>query len=233
MVEVAAQYRAELARLDPTEVSEYLIRNSGLPGPRANLTLLDVAGELVPESLIWSFLDESEEYLACCGVVGLGRLILDCDDPGAMIARLKVAAADDRWRVREAAAIAVQRIGDTSPAMLRDIVATWVDDADPLVVRAAIASICEPRLLTDPMTAAAALQACERATAALAEIPQSERRQDPARVLRKGLAYCWSVAVAASPQQGLGRFFAIDTDDPDLAWVVKQNLAKQRMIKLL
>lgn len=233
MVEVAAQYRAELANLAPADLADYLTRHSGLPGPRANLTLLDVAGDVVPEPQIWEFLDEPEEYLVCCGVVGLGRLLLAADDPEPLLERLRVAAADDRWRVREAAAIAVQRIGDAAPELLRTIVASWVEAADPLVVRAGVAAICEPRLLRDPLTATAALAACERATAALAAIPRSARRKDAARVLRKGLAYCWSVAVAASPQRGLGQFFAIDTEDPDLAWVVAQNLTKQRMKRLL
>lgn len=233
MAEIAAQYRAELAELAPADLSDYLTQHSGLPGPRANLTLLDVAGDVLPEPQIWAFLDESEEYLACCGVVGLGRLIVAADDPGGLIQRLTVAAADDRWRVREAAAIAVQRIGDVSAELLRTIVSAWVDDVDPLVVRAGIAAICEPRLLSDPLTATAALAACEHATAALAAIPPSARRTDAARVLRKGLAYCWSVAVAASPQQGLRAFFEIGTDDPDLAWVVAQNLTKQRMKRLL
>lgn len=233
MAEVATQYRAELATLEPGELAEYLTRNSGLPGPRANLTLLAVVGEFVPEPLIWSFLDDSDEFLACCGVVGLGRLILADAGSGALIDRLSATAADDRWRVREAAAIAVQQIGDTDPELLRSIVATWVDDGDPLVVRAGIAAICEPRLLSDPLTAAAALDACEGATAALAAIPLAARRKAAPRVLRKGLAYCWSVAVAGSPKPGLAQFCAIDTDDPDLAWVVKQNLTKQRLKRLL
>jgi HEAT repeat protein len=233
MVVLASQYRAELAALAPEAIAEYLTQHSGLPGPRANLTLLDVAGDLLPEPLIWQFVDEPDEYLACCGTVGLGRLILAADDRAALITRLGRAAADDRWRVREAAAIAVQRIGDVDAHLLRTLVAGWVGDPDPVVVRAGIAAICEPRLLRDPLTAAAALQACQAATEKLAAIPAPARRSEATRILRKGLAYCWSVAVAASPEQGLRQFFAIDTGDADLAWVVKQNLIKQRMKRLL
>lgn len=233
MADLAPQYRAELAALAPEAIADYLTSHSGLPGPRANLTLLDVAGDLLPEALIWQFLDESDEYLACCGTVALGRLILAADDRVALIARLGRAADDDRWRVREAAAIAVQRIGDVDPELLRTLVAGWVSDSHPMVVRAGIAAICEPRLLHDPLTAAAALRACQSATDHLAAIPAPLRRAEPTRVLRQGLAYCWSVAVAASPEAGLPQFFAINTDDPDLAWVVKQNLTKQRMKKLL
>lgn len=229
MVDLAPKYRAELAVLEPAAIAEYLTSHSGLPGPRANLTLLDVAGDLLPEALIWQFLDEPDEYLACCGTVGLGRLILAADDPTALIERLGRAAADDRWRVRESVAIAAQRIGDVEPDLLRTVVATWVSDSNPVVARAGIAAICEPRLLKDPLTAEAALRACQVATELLAAIPASARRSEGVRVLRKGLAYCWSVAVAAAPERGLSLFSAINTDDPDLAWVVKQNLTKRRM----
>jgi hypothetical protein len=233
MAQSASQYRAELSALPPPAVAAYLTAHSGLPGPRANLTLLDVAGDLLGEELIWDFLERDDEYLACCGVVGVGRLVFAAPEDVQLRGRLRTAAADDRWRVREAAAIAVQRIGDQGPALLRELVAAWVADPDLLVVRAAIAAICEPRLLVDPLAATAALAACEQATASLAAVPKPQRRAEAARVLRKGLAYCWSVAVAASPEAGLPQFFAINTDDPDLAWVVKQNLTKQRMRRLL
>lgn len=229
MVDLAPKYRAELAVLEPAAIAEYLTSHSGLPGPRANLTLLDVAGDVLPEPLIWQFLDEPDEYLACCGTVGLGRLILAADDRTALIERLGRAAADDRWRVRESVAIAAQRIGDVDPDLLRTVVTTWVSDSNALVARAGIAAICEPRLLKDPLTAEAALRACQAATELLAAIPASARRSEGARVLRKGLAYCWSVAVSAAPERGLSLFSAINTDDPDLAWVVKQNLTKRRM----
>lgn len=233
MADVAAQYRAELAALTPSEMPGYLTAHSGLPGPRANLELLDVAGDLLPDGLIWDCLGRDDDYLACCGVVGLSRLVLAAPEDGSLVGRLRTAAADGRWRVREAAAIAVQRIGDHDPVLLRRLVADWVADPDPLVIRAGIAAICEPRLLTDPLTATAALAACEQATAALAAVPPPARRGESVRVLRQGLAYCWSVAVAALPQPGLDQFFAIETTDSDLAWVVKQNLAKQRMKRLL
>ena len=43
-------------------------------------------------------------------------------------------------------------------------------------------------------------------------------------MLRKGLGYCWSVAVAAAPEVGRPAFeelvsWAGASDDPDLAWV--------------
>jgi hypothetical protein len=49
-------------------------------------------------------------------------------------------------------------------------------------------------------------------------------------VLRQGLAYCWSVAVAAAPDEGrrlMERWMR--EDDRDVRWVMRQNLSKKRL----
>jgi hypothetical protein len=48
------------------------------------------------------------------------------------------------------------------------------------------------------------------------------------------LGYCWSVAVAADPPNGLTRFIALEsTDDADVRWIVRENAKKARLAKLL
>jgi hypothetical protein len=54
------------------------------------------------------------------------------------------------------------------------------------------------------------------------------------RTLRQALGYAWSVAVAADPEPGLTAFTALrDDPDPDVAWVVRENLRKKRLQRLL
>jgi hypothetical protein len=226
-----AEYAAALSALAPEAVAGYLTANSGLPGPRSNLTLLDAVGDVLPSGLAVAFLAEDDEYLACCGTVTLGRLLLEGDR--GLIGRLTELASDRRWRVRESVAIAAQRVGDHDPALLRELVATWTAHPDPLVVRAGIAAICEPRLLADPVTAAAAIAACQEATAHLRATPAEDRRDGGVRTLRQGLGYCWSVAVAGDPVRGLPAFTGLDTSDPDVAWVAAENRKKKRLIVLL
>jgi len=51
--------------------------------------------------------------------------------------------------------------------------------------------------------------------------------------LRKGLGYCWSVAVAAFPEEGrktMERWFA--SDDKDVIWIMKENLKKERLTRM-
>lgn len=62
--------------------------------------------------------------------------------------------------MREGAARALQIVGDADRARLRAIVGVWVGDPNAYVRRAAVAAICKARLLTDPLTRTAALQAC-------------------------------------------------------------------------
>jgi hypothetical protein len=100
--------------------------------------------------------------------------------------------------------------------------------------RAAVAGICEPRLLADPATATVALDACSSATDWIGSLP-ADRRTDPAvRNLRQALGYCWSVAVAPAPAAGLAAFDGLRAvDDSDIRWIVASNLTKARLRRVL
>lgn len=227
------EYRAELRSLPASQWVDYLTAHSGLPGPRGNIELAKaVAAEADPDTLE-TLLATDDEYLVFCGVVGLGRQLAGGagDD---VLRRLHRHAADDRWRVREATAMALQRLGDDDLPRMLDVVTDWADDPDPLVQRAAAAGICEPRLLQTPEAAATAVQVCERATRSLTARPTDQRRDAGVRALRKGLGYCWSVAVAADPVAGLPRFQALsESRDPDVAWIVRENSKKARIAAFL
>ncbi|WP_395657826.1 HEAT repeat domain-containing protein [Nocardioides sp.] len=224
-----AEYRDALRALDPAAWPAYLDAHSGLPGPRGNIELAVALAELAGPEVDDELIASGDEYRTFCGVLGLGSR---ASDP-AVTARLHGHASDERWRVREAVAMALQRLGDADLPALESIVLTWAGDPDPLVVRAAAAAICEPRLIGTPEAAAVAVEVCRRATAALAAVPAGERRRPAVRTLRQGLGYCWSVAVAADPGPGLVAFHALDSDDPDVAWVVRENLGKKRLARLV
>ncbi|MGC5166925.1 HEAT repeat domain-containing protein [Luteimicrobium sp. DT211] len=243
-------YRADLTALlllddasdDAVGVAlrSYLAERSGLPGPRANLELVAACADVAPEPLVRALARSDDEYERVCGVVGLGRLLAAADDGGrearALADELRSAAASEGWREREGVAMALQRLGDAEPARLRRLAVAWAAGPEPLVARAAVAGICEPRLLRDPDTARAAIEACRAATAALAAAPAVERREAPVRTLRKALGYCWSVAVAGAPEAGLPAFEdvgALAADDRDLDWVVRSNLRRARLQRVL
>ncbi len=229
----ADEYRAELRGLDPSEWPTYLTARSGLPGPRANIELAQAVAQEADAACLDEFIATDDEYLVFCGVVGLGRLLAEVD-AGDVLQHLRVHAADDRWRVREAVAMALQRLGDSDWHRMLDVVTDWANDQNPLVQRAAAAGVCEPRLLRRPEAAATAIDVCDRTTRSLAARPRHERRDSGVRALRQGLGYCWSVAVAADAVGGLPRFRALsELADPDVAWIVRENSRKARLAKLL
>ena len=64
-------------------------------------------------------------------------------------------------------------------------------------------------------------------------VDREDRRTDEFLALRKGLGYCWSVAVVALPGRGKALMEKwIRSDDRDVQWVMKQNLRKKRLERM-
>jgi hypothetical protein len=228
-----ADYRRALQGIPVPDWPAYLSANSGLPGPRGNLELVEAVADEATPGMADALIVTDDEFLVVCGVVGLGAQLAGGSD-GTIEARLHRFAGDSRWRVREAVAMALQRLGDADFARLQEIVEAWSADEGPLVMRAAIAAVCEPRLLRSREAAAVALSSCDRVTTALAGLPVGARKDPDVRTLRQALGYCWSVATAADPEAGLARFQALGgVDDPDVRWIVKQNSRKARLARYL
>ncbi|GAB3089221.1 hypothetical protein GCM10027215_38750 [Nocardioides zeae] len=217
-----------LTSLDPAAWPGFLEARSGLPGRRADVTLVQAAATVAGPAEVAALLAAGTEYAAMCAAAALARR---GGTEGE--SRARSLAADERWRVREGVVLGLQLRGDEDPEGLVELVQRWVDDGDLLVQRAAVAAICEPRLLRTPVAAAAALAACRRATEHVAGLPADLRARPATRVLRQALGYCWSVAVAAAPAAGLAMLLALDTDDPDVAWIVRENRRKKRLARLL
>ena len=174
------------------------------------------------------YVSSDDEFLATCGTVGLGRL-LSVGDPDAE-AELRIQAADRRWRVREAAAMALQRLGRSDRHRAVEVASTWAADPSLLVRRAAVAALCEPFLVATPEEARQVLAVLDGITADLGTLPAADRTDDSFRVLRQALGYGWSVALVADPDDGFARLerWATSTDG-DILWIVSENLSKRRL----
>jgi hypothetical protein len=223
-------YRAELVTL--SNWMPFLDAHSGLPGPRGNLELVAACGEEASISRAEELLATGDEFATVCGLVALGRHLGLGDDTHVGI--LHAHASDGRWRVREGAAMALQRAGDDDLGRAFAVAEQWQDDPDPLVRRAAVAAVCEPRLLVEPAFARRALDVLDRVTSGLAASPMNDRRSAGVRTLRQALGYGWSVVVAALPVEGLAAFNLLDgIGDADVAWIVRENRKKARLQRLL
>lgn len=230
-----ASYLRDLQALgdDPHAVRAFLMTHSNLPGPRGNLELAHAFADWAPAGMVDELAREADEYLLFCAVLALGERLAHQDDP-RLVDVLHEHARASRWRIREAVATGLQRVGDRDLPRLCALVRRWTADGDPLVMRAAVAAICEPRLLGADEGSATALAACAAATSWIAALPAGSRRDDDVRTLRQALGYCWSVAVAARPEEGLRSFEALaDSVDADVAWIVRENLGKARLRRIL
>jgi hypothetical protein len=215
-------YRAELRGLKRWE--PYLKKHSGLPGPRANLELVQAVGDEADSDRLWRFSASADEFLALCGAAGLGKVALM--EPDTVMTWLRELAADRRWRVREGVAVALQRIGRESMTHLLAEMQVWAAEG-PYVQRAAATGLCEPDLLRQNASAVQVLAILDRITTLAAS---TDRRKDDFKVLRQALGYCWSVAAAAAPGNARPYFEKwMRSTDKDVAWVMKTNLGKARM----
>ena len=171
--------------------------------------------------------ETAREFLPCCGLAAVGRLVAEGD--GSLVPVLRAASGDERWRVRESVAIALQRWGDADVLAMAAEVAGWASGS-PYEARAAVAAICEPRLLRSAQAVQAAVRILDAATERLVAMPRP--RGEPGRVLGLALGYAWSVAVAASPPAALPVFERwAASDDPDVVKLVRLNLSKARFAK--
>jgi hypothetical protein len=195
------EYRAALGSLERWE--PYLLEHSGLPGPRGNIELGQAAADVgtrarFDELLRWTPdrapLGSSEEFLAFCGTVGLGRLAAEGDR--AVLPTLRALASDPRWRVREAVAMALQRLGAVDMRTLLREMRSWAKGNDH-ERRAAAAALCEPALLRNTADADAVLSILDRITADLVRIDGARASARSGRGSRTAGAWRWPPHPAA------------------------------------
>lgn len=222
-------WQARLRHLPVEEWAPLLDANSGLPGPRANTALATAFAVVADEPALVALGTRDDEFTAMCVATAYGAHA----DETEHAAHARRAASDGRWRVREGVAMGLQLLGDRAFEHLTGIVTAWAESDDALVQRAAVAAICEPRLLGSPASAVVAVRVCRRATELLARRPASQRRDPEVRTLRQALGYGWSVAVAADAARGLPTFLALDPSDVDVAWIIAENRKKKRLSTLL
>lgn len=231
----ADEYRTQLKSL--ANWTPYLLKNSGLPGPRANLELAEAFADLAGKQQVEAMLDippaqapenSAKIFLVVCAVTALGKMAARGEPQH--LATLRSFASDPRWRVREAVAIALQYVGDEDMRQLVEQMREWAA-GNWLEKRAAAAALAEPRLLKAPVAARSALTILDRITKDISAA--GSPRDQSFKVLCQSMGYCWSVAVAASPQQGkplMEKWMA--SGNPDVQRIMSENLKKTRLVRM-
>ena len=227
-------YRKKLRALKNWDA--FLLEESGLPGPRGNIELAQVVADEGNAALYTRYLaydaarapvNSPYEFLTFCGVVGLGRLV--AEGQLQYLTTLRACASDSRWRIREGVAMALQRVGDRDLDLLLREMKRW-SAGNMLEQRAAAAALCEPRLLRERKQIEQVFVVLDKITASIARV--ENRKSAEFIALRKGLGYCWSVAVAALPEVGKPKMEKwLASKDRDIVWIMRENLKKKRLAR--
>jgi hypothetical protein len=126
--------------------------------------------------------------------------------------------------------MALQRWGEADMASLLQEMQDW-SKGNLLERRAAAAALCEPSLLGEEEDVRRVLKILDEITVSVEQL--DDRGSEQFKALRKGLGYCWSVAVAALPEEGkrlMEKWFS--SDDSDVLWIMKENLRKKRLERM-
>lgn len=229
----------------------FLREQSHLPGPRANLKLVDDVSNLLAEAVSTRPEDVRRviehltrdarmvevhtpgEFVVLCGVVASGMCAAIYPQwRQEVIARLSGFAANASWRVREGVAMAFQRLLEAAPEETSACLRIWADEGNCWQQRASIAAIAEPALMHDTVVRDAAFDIQQVIVKRFHAMPLPERKREDARVLRQALGYALSVMTAALPERGFALMRECAAwDDADINWVLRENLKKKRLAK--
>jgi hypothetical protein len=170
------------------------------------------------------------EFLPFCGVVALGALGSASELSGRVWQALAHAAADPRWRIREAAAMAIQQLLRDDPHTAWRTLERWSDRGGWLLLRAVAAGVAHPSVLESAEAATAAVALHRRILGRVEE--SDERRSVEFRTLRQGLGYTLSVVAVAAPDAGFALLERLArSGDRDLHRIVRSNLGKARLTR--
>ncbi len=240
-----------LVRGNTGPLVNYLEAESHLPGPRGNLELAAAfvrraAGQTGAARVrAWTFcadlsrisareapVNHPREFLAFCGAYGLGAV--GAATPALTrraLQRLRVLARDERWRVREGVAMGLQELLRHQPAPALADLDTWIAGDDWRAMRAVAAGLAEPSVLAgNDRLPRAALKLHRKILRRFSAA--RDRSTEAFRTLRQGLGYTISVVAAAAPAEGfrLLRDLAASRD-PDVRWILRENLKKKRLAR--
>ena len=229
----------------------YLRERSRLPGTRANLELVNnlsnLLAAIVPEQpdqvwMLLNYLVEDEktvvsntpdEFVVLCGVVAFGSCVTVRPEwQIEVFEMLEQFACSSSWRVREGVALALQHLLPVDPQETIDFLIELATKGNCLQQRASIAAIAEPSLLQTLAMIDAAVAIQRLVLERLHALSTASRKREDVRSLRKSLGYTLSVVTAAAPERGFALMRdCAGWDDPDINWILRENLKKKRLAK--
>jgi hypothetical protein len=228
---------------DAKVINSFLIANSGLPGPRGNLTLSHEAAEKIAalwssdivfaKTLLQSWETSKVEYLRHCFAVACGAVCRDHSETRTeLVPKMRRCLYDQFWRTREGVMFGLQEMTVKEPAYVVTLLEDWCREPDAMLLRNAVIVLSEPRLLkADPKVIASCLSFHKRAISFYRKSSKAERKTSDFQLLKKTLGFSASVLISVDPTHFPLLEEWATNDDADVRWIVKENLKKARIAK--
>ncbi|OJU15491.1 MAG: hypothetical protein BGN88_07480 [Clostridiales bacterium 43-6] len=139
---------------------------------------------------------------------------------------------DERWRTREAAAMALQIIGEKDCQPMLSFLQKVHDSSNFLEKRAIVAALAHPPILHHSQVVSFSLSVSDAIMKSVANTEPAERKTEGFVALSKGLQYALSVFTAFSPEDGFDLLakYAV-SNDKEIIKIIKSNLGKARIAK--
>jgi hypothetical protein len=230
----------------------YLRENARLSGARVNLELAnDVAYLLAavvsqrPDSvkalINYFFINERKggpssaaaEFVTLCGIIASGACAaIEAGWREDTFALLYDYADSSRLRTRAGVATAYQHLLTATPEETGQHLVSLASEGSYFQQCVAIVTMDEQPLLYMPRVLATALQLQRIVLEHVLEAPQATRKRRDFYALRQALGYMLSVITVVAPEQGFALMRECATwNDPDITWILRENLKKKRLAR--
>lgn len=230
-----AKYDLKLLNISPRQWELYLKQHSYLSDSKANIKLANAFARIGTLMDFKKFIaldhkaapeDTPDEFLAFCGVLGLGRYLSDYHDAG-LLRKLRKKASDPRARIRNGVVMALHTIGEKNISRLLQYSKNWIRGTF-LEQRAVVAVFSEPDLLTDRSICVEVIELLDWSTASMLE--NENRNRNGFKILEKALSDSWSIVAKALPEKGKPRMERwIKEDHPVIKQIMRDSLRKKSL----
>jgi len=237
--ELRRSWRGLLADRRSDPLTNFMLRHSGLPGPRGNITLATEASKLIAEDwgdeerflhlIVEGWVSSGNEYLMFTAHMALGYVlsVSPAEEPWA-VPILYEGNFSKLWRAREGVTFALEALLDRRRSFTLALIDKWCAERNPIVVRNAVVALAHPNQLSESVEQLEALKKYNRIGMELVAV--SEKTPD-LEMLTKSLGF--TLSIAAEADEG----YLKQLEDWIVAgvkpWrsIIKENLGKARIAK--
>jgi hypothetical protein len=222
------------------KLTNFLVANSGIPGPRGNLTLAVEVSRLIAKDwaskkeffrdIIVGWSKSGDEYLMFVANCAIGHVLSsNPGEEGWAVPILYEANFSPLWRAREGVTFALEALLEYRADLALMLINQWCKSSDPMLVRNSIVALAHPSQLRRNHAQLSALKKYN--DIGMKIIAKTVDSKNDVKILAKSLSFTLSVA-AEVDEDYLDEFQKwIDGNVKSWRTIIRGNLTKVRISK--